>query len=353
MVIKGFEKKEELNSSFFILLDTLTFRLEFLPIALSILQILKIIDMKQIFLFLFLFTASFISSQNSVKPFLADIVSQFPNVRDIAISPNGNEIMFSAQSVMGNVSTIITINKNDNTWSSPKVALFSGRYFDLEPFFSNDGLKLYFVSTRPLDETMTEAKDFDIWYVERESLTSTWSEAINLGSPINTEHGEFYPSISKNGNFYFTRDNPALKRKDDIYVSEYKNGIYTNPKALSDTINSEGYEYNAFIAPDESYLIYGCYGRKDGFGSGDLYISYNTENGWSQAENLGSNINSNKWDYCPLVIKNTLYYTSKVDNTETNFESNLTINELLKEFGKYDNGLSRLYQISIENIIKH
>ena len=307
--------------------------------------------MKHIFIFFFLLTTSIHFSQNTVSPFMPDVVSQFPNVRDIAISPNGNEIMFSAQSVMGNVSAIITISKKNDDWNSPQLASFSGRHFDLEPFFSHDGLKLYFVSTRPLDNTTTETKDFDIWYVERKTENDNWSEAINLGSPINTEHGEFYPSIANNGNFYFTRDNVELKREDDIYVSEYNEGIYTEPKVLPDTINSVGYEYNAYISPDESYLIYGCYNRKDGYGSGDLYISHNTENGWSQSENLGDNINTPKMDYCPFVIYNTLYFTSKLDNTKTDFKTSISIEELIEEFNKYDNGLSRLYQVSIEDLI--
>ncbi len=55
-------------------------------------------------------------------------------------------------------------------------------------------------------------------------------------------------------------------------------------------------------------------------------------------------------DYCPFVMNNTLYFTSKLDNTKTVFETSLTIEELLKEFNKYANGLSRLYQISIQQL---
>ncbi|WP_321538323.1 hypothetical protein [Flavobacterium piscinae] len=46
---------------------------------------------------------------------------------------------------------------------------FTGKYKDLEPFLSTDGLKLYFASNRPLTES-GEPKDFDIWYVERKTL---------------------------------------------------------------------------------------------------------------------------------------------------------------------------------------
>ena len=307
-------------------------------------------------LFFAVLTFSFLSfSQNNINPFLPEIVSQFPNVRDIAMSPDGNNIMFTSQSVMVNLSAIITVSKEGTTWSSPQVASFSGQDFDLEPFFSLDGLKLYFVSTRPLETSSTEPKDFDIWYVERKTINDNWSQPINIGSPINTEHGEFYPSIANNGNFYFTRDNPTLKRKDDIYISAFKDGKYSEPIALPDAINSEGYEYNAFIAPDESYLLYGCYNRKDGLGSGDLYISYKTEKGWSEAKNLGNTINTDKMDYCPFVDTKTktLYFTSKLDNTVTTFEKPLSLNSLLEEFNKYDNGLSRLYKVSIEDLLNN
>lgn len=310
--------------------------------------------MKSFFTPVFILTFLFSFSQKAVQPFMSEIIKQFPNVRDIAISPNGNEVMFTAQSVMGNLSAIIHIKKENDTWLKPEVASFSGQHFDLEPFFSHDGLTLYFVSTRPLDSSSTEPKDFDIWCVKRTDLDANWSEPTNMGAPINTKHGEFYPSISSNGNFYFTRDNPTLNKKDDIYVSELKNGTYTEPVVLPDTVNSDGYEYNAFIAPDESYLLFGGYNRKDGLGSGDLYISYHAENGWTQAKNLGKLVNCDKMDYCPFVDfkTNTLYFTSKRDNTNSNLPIPLSMTDLLLEFDKYDNGASRLYKVSIDELLK-
>jgi len=293
-------------------------------------------------------------SQETPELFLAELTKQFPNVRDFTLSPNGNEILFTAQSVMGNLSAIVSVKKENNSWSQPEIASFSGMHFDLEPYFASNGLTLYFVSSRPLNQTQTEQKDFDIWFVERTTLNAAWSEPKNMGSSINTEHGEFYPSIANNGNFYFTRDNPDLKTKDDIYVSELINNNYEVPNKLSDSINSEGYEYNAFIAPDESYIIFGSYNRKDGFGSGDLYISFQTEDGWTPAENLGANINSNKMDYCPFVDTktNTLYFTSKRDHTKVQQEKALTTEEFISELHKANNGSSRLYQVSIDALLK-
>jgi hypothetical protein len=314
---------------------------------------MKQITLSIIFLYsLFSFSQS--STEDVIEPFLEDIVSQFPNVRDLSISPNEKEAVFSAQSFMGDISALMIVSKTDTKWSNPEIISFSGQYFDIEPFFSNDGLKLFFASNRPMDNTSTIVKDFDIWYVERASTEASWSAPINLGAPVNTEMDEFYPVVTNSNNLYFTLDNPSLKRKDDIYISEFKNGAYTQPKPLSDSINSEGYEFNAFIAPDESFIIYTCYNRDDGYGSGDLYVSYKQENGeWSISKNMGQKVNSNKMEYCPFVDTQNgiLYFTSKRLKT-TSFEEKQSIEDLKTIFYSYENGLSRLYKISITNLIE-
>jgi hypothetical protein len=293
------------------------------------------------------------SQDNKPVPFLEDAVLQFPNVRDLALTTNENEVVFSAQSVMGDVSALIYMNKNKTGWSSPEVLSFSGQYFDIEPFFSSDGLTLYFVSNRPLNTSTIEFKDFDIWYVTRTSIHEKWSEPQNLGAPINTEMDEFYPVITDSKNIYFTLDNTSLNRKDDIYISEFKDGHYTTPKPLESTINTEGYEFNAFVSPDESFLIYTCYNRTDGYGSGDLYISYkNEKNEWSEAKNMGHDVNSDKMDYCPFVNtnSNTLYFTSKRNTTPITYNSKMTIEELKTVFNSYQNGFSRLYTMPIPDL---
>ena len=301
--------------------------------------------------FLFFLTTTVFAQGNKAEPFLPEIFSQFPNVRDIAISLDEDEIYFSVQSFQDEISIITHIKKINNRWSDPEIASFSGKYFDLEPFLSPDGLKLYFVSNRPMDETGDKPKDFDIWYVQRENKNEEWSSQINVGPPIISEKNEFYPSLADNNNFYFTCDERGTKGKDDIFISKWKNGKYSEPISLSDSINSEGYEFNAFIAPDESYIIFSGFQREDGFGSGDLYISHKTPDGfWTKAKNLGATINSAKMDYCPFVDTktSTLYFTSKrskVNNLNMGYSS---LPEFLNDMKKYENGLSRIYKATLK-----
>ena len=69
----------------------------------------------------------------------------------------------------------------------------NGDSFDQKPCISVDGLSLYFASDRPggYDEAMD-----DIWLSTRPTVDDPWGPPENLGSVVNSEVGEFHPSIS-------------------------------------------------------------------------------------------------------------------------------------------------------------
>jgi hypothetical protein len=291
-----------------------------------------------------------ISNGQTPEPFQPEIIKQFPNVRDLALSNKGDEIFFTLQSHNREFSTLISLRKIDGKWQDPLIASFSGHFQDMEPFFSKDDLRLYFASNRPAGED-DEPKDFDIWYVERQKPGGVWSAPVNLGQPVNTEHNEFYPSLADNGNLYFTSDPPNSKGKDDIYMSVYKKGLYSAPFSVSDSINTAGYEFNAYIAPDESFIIYTGYNYPDGYGSGDLYISHNRHGKWTGPQNLGENVNSDQMDFCPYVDRKgrMLYFTSRRSSVKTLFKERPGLDQLLEEMNKYDNGQSRIYKAPLIN----
>ncbi|MDZ4664137.1 MAG: hypothetical protein SGJ15_04615 [Bacteroidota bacterium] len=279
---------------------------------------------------------------------------KFSNVRDYAMNKWGTEIYFSVQSPSSEISAIVWSKKKKDKWSKPKVLSFSGKFNDLEPFLSWDNTRLYFVSNRPLDKKSNSTKDFDIWYCER-NPAGYWGEPKNLGAPVNTSENEFYPSVSKSGNLYFTNDGKRSKGKDDIFVCKFTDGKYCSPISVSDSINTEGYEFNSFVGPDEDYIIFTGYNKPDGMGGGDLYVSYHKKDGnWTQAKNMGEAFNSKFMDYCPFVDESTktLYFTSKRSNTNAEFEKNLTTEELLDAINVYANGQSRLYKVSLGDWLK-
>ncbi|MDX1627997.1 MAG: hypothetical protein R3345_04815, partial [Fulvivirga sp.] len=171
-------------------------------------------------------------------PALFEPVSdELPN-RDLAISPDGSMMLTTIQSYKREVSVIMLYTKTSEGWLGPAVAPFSGNYKDLEPAFSPDGKRLYFASNRPTPER-PEKLDFDIWYVELEG--NGWGVPRHLPETINTGANEFYPSVTENGDIYFTAAYEDSKGAEDIYVSRFKNGNYQQAVNAGDSINSKTY----------------------------------------------------------------------------------------------------------------
>lgn len=301
---------------------------------------------KYVLVFVFSVVIGIAQENVSVTPAF-EILKEFDKVRDFTINKTDNESYFTIQSQTEEISVIAKSTKKQNNWGTPTIASFSGKFKDLEPFLAPNGLRLYFVSNRPLHDSINDAKDFDIWYVERINTTANWSEPMNIGRQINSDSNEFYPAVAENGNLYFTCDCPGSKGKDDIFFSGYVDGRYTAPISLNENINSEGFEYNSFISQDDSYLIFGGYNRDDGQGSGDMYISFKNVMGeWSKARALPTPINSKYMDYCPFVDEqnNILYFTSR---RTFNPEDKINSIPVLKKFlNSYENGNSRLYKTS-------
>ena len=189
----------------------------------------------------------------------------------------------------------------EGQWSKPKTILSHPRYGYNDPFLSNDENKLYFISRRALDG-IGKLKDVDIWYVEKSG--NGWSEPINAGLNINTNADEYYISFSESGTLYFASNGHNSNKTDhDIYYSKKTHGVYQKPVALGNQINSKDYEADVFVSPDESYMIFSST-RDNGFGRGDLHISFKDFDGkWSNAINMGNKINTQHYEYCPFVTK--------------------------------------------------
>jgi Tol biopolymer transport system component len=271
--------------------------------------------------------------------------------RDFALSPDGSEIFYTLQSPKANFQTIIYLKKDaKGKWGTPEVASFSGRFTDLEPAFTMDGKRLFFVSNRPV--TGSTLKDFDIWYVEKQE--DKWGQPRNVGQPVNSSSNEFYPSICANGNLYFTCNYKNSTGGENIYVSILKNGNYTDPVALDSGVNSEADEFNAFISPDEQFIIFSSYGRKDDKGGGDLYMSRkNGSDQWMAAKNLAM-LNSERLDYCPFVSFDgkSFFFTSERSQI-TSHEKPATYSQLITEYSSLLNGGGNIYWVSFEEVLKY
>jgi hypothetical protein len=281
-----------------------------------------------------------------------NVISTGLGERDFALSPDGKELLYTLQSGQGVFQTILYMRKDQaGNWSKPEIAPFAGRYSDLEPAFSPDGKRVFFSSNRPVTGSAT--KDFDIWFVEK--AVNGWGEPQNVGAPVNTSADEFYPSVTKSGNLYFTAAYKHAVGKEDIWVAKWENGKYSEAVSLDTTVNSKLYEFNAFVSPDEDFIIFTSFGRKDDKGRGDLYMSMKDASGkWAPARNLAF-LNSDKLDYCPFVSfdKKTLFFTSERHSLKNMYlEAAVKIDELTRSLKNTQNGLSDVYQVSFEKVME-
>ncbi|WP_228851749.1 TolB-like translocation protein [Aegicerativicinus sediminis] len=296
-------------------------------------------------------TGPIITLQNTsteLELFGEGIVSTALYERDIAISQNGNELVFTLGDFKQNNRCLVILSKLEGNWSQPQILPFSGKYQDIEPFFTTKGNRLYFASNRPIYNDKTRS-DYNIWYVDR--AEDGWSEPIAMDTLINTTADEFYPSLSDNGNLYFTTTKVGGIGREDIFVSEFQNGKYNPPFPLPIAVNSATYEFNSYISPEEDLLIFSSYGREDDLGGGDLYFSIRDDNGnWKEAENMGSKINSNKLDFCPFIDwKNQSFYFTSERGTELQ-KPIKSVEELKEIVDNVLNGYGNIFRIDMEEI---
>jgi hypothetical protein len=313
--------------------------------------------MKHIFVILLLLFSVNVFSQSEVRLFLSDtprifgagIISDGFSNRDMALSPDGKDLFYTLQWSYGSFSVILHAQKKNGQWSKPETAWFSGRYNDLEPSFAPDGQRLFFTSNRPV-QVNDSVKDYDIWYLQKKG--ENWEGPFNAGSSVNTDKDEFYPSLARNGNLYFTRDNGEAK--DDIFMSAYRDGHFQNPEPLSESVNSKGYDFNAFVDPDEQFILFSSYKRKDDFGGGDLYYSLRKDSIWLPAKHFGREINSASLDYSPFVSgdKKYFFFTSKRQLVKFPFPKSKTFAQIKEILGSFGNGNDDIYLMNFKVLEK-
>jgi len=223
--------------------------------------------------------------------FAPGIISNGMANRDVAISPDGKEMYFGIHTPDFSYSSILFTKQINNVWTKPELLPFATnpKYVHLEPALSKDGNTLFFLSTMPNDSS-DKPTDEDIWCVDR--VDNGWGKPYNLGEPVNSKGSEFFPSLTNDGTIYFTRREPG-QREEFIYRSKFINGKYTTVEKLPKQVNCGTNRFNAYISPDESYIIVPAIGMKDGLGGVDYYIVFrNEDDTWEEPINLGSKINT-------------------------------------------------------------
>lgn len=147
----------------------------------------------------------------------------------------------------------------------------------------------------------------------REFPSSSYQfKPVNAGAGINTREAEYFPSLTIDGKeLVFTRR--VNNFNEDFYSSQKRDSTWGPSSALPGNVNTPQNEGAQMISLDGQWLVFTGCGRPDGWGSCDIYISYLTPDGWSEAINLGGRVNSDQWDSQPCLSadKRELYFASR------------------------------------------
>jgi len=245
-------------------------------------------------------------------------------------------------------------------------------YAELHPLIAHDGQSLYVTRKGHPDNNGLDKRD-DAWMSYKQK-DGSWSRLKHLGMPINNNNHNQVISVSPDnntlllGNTYnsdgtskgkgvsishrqedgtwevpkdliidnYYNQNPihsihlsankqllllSIERNDsyghlDLYVSILQsNGRFSQPKNLGSTINTSYEEGTPFLAADGKTLYFASSGH-GGYGSMDIFVSKrldDTWKNWSTPQNLGPEINSNKWE---------AHYSIAASGTKAYFVSN-------------------------------
>lgn len=233
------------------------------------------------------------------------------------------------------------------------------------PLLSPDGKKLYFSRALYENNEGGEYAGQDVWVSER--VNQSWKKATNALGAVNNRNNNVTVGMSRDGStLYFVDASPFRKmngihfskrtgngwsRPQLIYIPGIDNfdfigfyvspdldviflsmkapdsqgsedlyftikdiaGAWSKPRNLGATVNTSGYEISPFLSADKKRLYFASNGHK-GMGDADIFYSerlYDSWETWSVPVNLGSSINSKKFDaYFSIYGDSIAYFSS-------------------------------------------
>lgn len=144
-----------------------------------------------------------------------------------------------------------------------------------------------------------------------------WFKARNMGSPPNSKHPESAQSISGDGHYLFFMkcENRSETGWDqggcDLFMAYTADSVWSVPENFGGTINTPAFEGMPCLSPDNRQLYF-VSNREGGYGGFDIWMSEFKDGLWQAPRNLGPQINTSYDETAPFihVDNNTLYYVS-------------------------------------------
>lgn len=186
---------------------------------------------------------------------------------------------------------------------------------ETNPVISADGSILYF--DRKDNPLNIETTQDDIWYSIKDK-NGKWSEAKNIGRPLNNRDNNFVISTSPDNNTLLLGNkyssDGVSPNGGGVSIAQKGQSGWEIPKdvVIEDYVNTNAY-VGYFLSNDNKHLLMAVE-RPGGFGLKDMYVSFVKEDGsFSKPKNLGNVINTFDDEANPFLASDgkTLYFASK------------------------------------------
>ncbi|AWX44226.1 hypothetical protein HME9304_01226 [Flagellimonas maritima] len=213
--------------------------------------------------------------------------------------------------------TLMFSRYENNSWTKPIIAPFSGVYPDEYPRFDRTTSRLFFASKRPSENDKIKASN-DIWYVELKN--DMWSKPIHLEGNFST-NGIESGAESSNGIIYFHSDRKG-KGLNDVDIYSLPLGA-TEDSAKYISVSSEKVDGEPYIFNNGNAMLFMSAGHNT-VGNGDIFLTLFENDEWTTPTPVDTTgkVNTIDWEYSPVLSPDlkTLYFTRYVNGQADIFQ---------------------------------
>ena len=188
----------------------------------------------------------------------------------------------------------------------------NSKYSEFNPLISPDDNILYF-SRRHHPQNMGDDDQSDIW-VSYRKMNGDWGRAINLGGPANNRNENQLAGINSKGNLLYITNYDKQGQLQNIVQSTQMGRSWSVPKELEIHQDSlfEGFrEFN--LSADGKHMLFTA--SQGSTSTRDIYVSHlSSKEGWSAPESLGLDLDFGGKEIYPYLATDgkTLYFSAEL-----------------------------------------